>query len=421
MYYLDAQTVSETTGQPQDVNRCTSRIGQTLHDMTLLFRFDVRFCRTLTLAEITVKKGLMFFVLLGCFWLASASCRKSPTAPSPARIDLSVEWQTASAQSQGIHAGQLQRAFDNARQINGLWSLLVVRNAKIVGEEYYAGNHADSLNHVRSVTKSVISALIGIALEKGLIKSVDQPIGDFLLPVVDSLEAQKSRITIRQLLTMTSGLQWHEIGGLEYSSWIRASDHLKYVLQKPLVATPGQQFNYNSGAVHVLSVILTQASGMSTQAFADQVLFAPLGITERRWQQLSGGYFNGGAGLQLRPRDMAKLGWLMLQNGFSGTQDVVPSAWVSQTLQVQQNLGFSFGGLRRTHYGFLWWLDHGYAREVWLAWGYGGQFVYCVPALNLVVVTTADWRLSDEATDVNEKAILNLIANDIVPAVKIVL
>lgn len=296
-----------------------------------------------------------------------------------------------------------------------------MRNAKIVAEEYYAGADANTIRHVRSVTKSVMSALIGIAIERGVIKSVEQTLADFLPPVVGNLDEQKGKISIRHLLTMTGGFEWREIGGPEYNDWIRSSDHIDYVLQKPLVAAPGQQFNYNSGAVHLLSVILTQAAGASTQDFADQYLFAPLGITERRWQQLSGNYYNGGAGLELRPRDMAKFGWLMLQKGFSASQEIVPSAWVAQSIQLQQRLEFSYGALRRTSYGLLWWIDQGYSREVWLAWGYGGQFIYCVPALNLVVVTATEWRLSEEEANASEKAILDVIANDIIPAVKIVL
>jgi CubicO group peptidase (beta-lactamase class C family) len=343
-------------------------------------------------------------------------CNKSPTEPSGEPIDLSGALQTASPVSQGIDAFQLATAYKQAQQTIGLRSLLVARNGKLVAEEYYNNYDRTQLNHVRSVTKSVISALIGIALDKGLIKSVDQTLADY--PISSSLDQQKRQISIRHLLTMTSGLQWNEISGPDYSNWISSGDQIEYVLQKPLVATPGQQFTYNSGAVHLLSVLLTKATGMNTLAFADEHLFDPLGITEKRWEQVSGGYYNGGAGLELHARDMVKLGLLFLQNGFSGKQPVVPAGWVAQSTQAQQRLGFVYSAMNNVNYGYLWWLDSGQSRPAFLAWGYGGQFIYCVPALNLVIVTTSQWQLSAADADQQEIANLNLIINYVVKAVK---
>ena len=351
---------------------------------------------------------LCLFQLIGC--------NKSPTAPSREQVDLSIALQTASPESQRIDASQLATAFTQARQTGGLRSLLVARNGRLVAEEYYGNYDVTRLNHVRSVTKSVISALIGIAIDKGFIKSVDQTLVDY--PVTGSLDQQKRQISIRHLLTMTSGLQWNEVNGPEYSTWISSGDQIEYVLQKPFVATPGQQFNYNSGAVHLLSVVLTKATGMNTLAFADAHLFGPLGIIEKRWQQVSGGYYNGGAGLELLARDMVKLGLLVLQNGFSGKQPIIPESWVAQSTQTQQRLGFAYSAMNNVNYGYLWWLDSGQSHPAFLAWGYGGQFIYCVPAFNLVIVTTSQWQLSATDADQQEIANLNLIINHVIKSVK---
>lgn len=348
--------------------------------------------------------------------LQLVGCNKSPTEPSGEPVDLSGALQTASPVSQGIDPLQLAVAFIQAQQTGGLRSLLVARNGKLVAEEYYGNYDASRLNHVRSVTKSVISALIGIAIDKGFIKSVDQTLADYHLS--GNLDQQKRQISIKHLLTMTSGLQWNEISGPEYSNWINSGNQIEYVLQKPLVATPGQQFTYNSGAVHILSVVLTKATGMNTLAFADENLFGPLGITEKRWEQVSGGYYNGGAGLEVHARDMVKLGLLFLQNGFSGNQPVVPAGWVAHSTQTQQQLGFTYSAMNNVNYGYLWWLDSGQSRAAFLAWGYGGQFIYCVPALNLVIVTTSQWQLSAADANKQEIANLNLIIDYVIKSVK---
>lgn len=358
------------------------------------------------------------WLCLGLCFLQITACNKSPVAPAVEPVDLSFDLQMASPESQGIDIVRLAAAYGKAQQVSGLRSLLVVRNAKLIAEAYYDNNDAEGLNHVRSVTKSVISTLIGIAIDKGFIQSTNQALAELLEPVVDVIDEQKGKITIAHLLTMSSGLEWNEVNGPEYGEWISAEDQIHYVLQKPLVAVPGQQFNYNSGAAHLLSVILTRATRMSTLDFADHYLFAPMGITNRRWQQVSGGYYNGGAGLELRARDMAKLGLLFLQKGISGKQEIVSSAWVAEATQMQQRLGFTFSALKNVHYGYLWWLEAGQKSLAFFAWGYGGQFVYCVPDLNLVVVTTSQWQRSAEQANAQEMAVLEVIVNYIVPAVK---
>ncbi len=296
----------------------------------------------------------------------------------------------------------------------GLKSLLVLHEGRLVLERYYDGNRADSLNHVRSVTKSVVALLIGIALDEGFLQSTDQTIADFLTGVAD-FDAEKGAITIAQLMTMNGGFEWHETDGPEYQLWMLAPNQIQYVLDKPLVTVPGRYFNYNSGGTHLLSAILTEATGMSTKAFAETYLFGPMGITELAWETDKQGYYNGGAGLQLRPRDAAALGLMIAQEGRYDGRRIVPAAWVREATVEQYRLDWQYGPLADVDYGYLFWLDEGQAENVTLAWGYGGQFLYSVPVLDLLVVTTAAWAVSPAQKETQELAILDLIAGRIVP------
>ena len=314
---------------------------------------------------------------------------------------------------------QLTEAFTEAEQIEGLLSLAVMQDGQIRAEEYFGEGGSETLFHVRSVTKSVMALLIGIAVEEEFIDNIDMPLVTFLDEgTAERLNETKRTITLRHLLTMTSGIEWHETGGPEFGQWSQSAHQVNYVLDKPLAATPGTRFNYNSGAVHLLSAVLTRATRMTTLAFADQYLFGPLGITRRAWDQDQQSLYNGGAGLQLRTQDMLKIGQLMLDDGQFEGQQVVPRTWVQQTHQELQGLGFSYGSLPDVGYGFLWWLDRQTTVRAYFGWGWGGQFIYVMPEKNLTVTATATWQLSGTSANAQEETILNLIVDEIVPAVE---
>ena len=369
-----------------------------------------------------MRKKMSFFtfkLLLLCalfFWSAcSNDSAENPTAPGGDPADgLAV----GTPASQNIDEALLASAYQQARQQNGLRSLLVARNGVLVAEEYFGGYNRNRLNHVRSVTKSVVATLIGIAIREGFLQNTNQTLSEFLQPYSENRDGTKGQIAIEHLLTMTSGFSWNETNGNEYGSWITSGDQIDYVIDKPLVAAPGQQFTYNSGTSHLLSAILTQATRMSTKAFAEKYLFAPLGITDVAWDQVSDGIYNGGAGLQLTARDMVKFGFLYLQNGVSGGEQIVPAEWITRAWQQKQTLGFAYGPLKSVHYGYLWWMEKGGAHDAFFAWGYGGQFVFCVPDLNLVVTTTSQWQLSAADASAQERANMDLIVNKVLPAVR---
>lgn len=361
--------------------------------------------------------------------LLVAACVDSPTdttpfvdtdvPPAALPLDLTDPWVLASPASQAMDADLLARAALEAADISRVRSLLVVRNGRLVLEQYYRGNHADSLNDVRSVTKSVMSALVGIALQEGDLSSVDQTLGDFLGPELEGLDPGKAEISIGDLLTMTTGLEWPENSGSRsaYNDWIRSGDWVGYVLGQRLVDPPGSRFNYNSGAIHLLGIVLERATGQRLPEYADAHLFGPVGIDRVRWEAFSDGTVNGGAGIDLRPRDLARLGQLFLQDGSDGVGQRVPRAWVQTASRPAFSWEASYGTLTALSYGFLWWTS-AERPEAFFAWGYGGQFVYVVPSLQLVVVTTTEWRgLSAEGgPDALTQSLLELVVEEIVPA-----
>ena len=264
--------------------------------------------------------------------LAVGSCSDGLTAvPPEGAIDLAAPWVVTNPDLVGLDGNELFVAGELAGRIERMRSLLVIRGGRVAYERYYGGWTADTVADVRSVTKSVVSTLVGIAIGQGHIDGLDQPITDFLRSPEFDVELNHAFINIGHLLTMTSGLSWAEGGVDEYNNWVESGDHVDYVLSRPFDAQPGQSFVYNSAAVHVLGVVLEKATGMSLPQYADQVLFGPLGIGEREWESLAGGYVNGSAGLALRSRDLARFGQLFLQEGWSGQESILPVRWAAAT------------------------------------------------------------------------------------------
>ncbi len=262
-------------------------------------------------------------------------------------------------------------------------SILVVRHGYLVLERYYGGYTRNVAHAVQSVTKSVTSALIGIALDTGALASLDQPVVAFFPEyVTPALDPRKREITIRHLLTMTSGLQWEEADPTTRTGavqrWRESSNQVKYVLELPLAQPPGTAFNYNSAGSHLLSAILTKATGMRTLEFANRQLFDPLGI-EVLWAMDQQGINYGGFGLLMQPVDMAKFGYLYLQRGFWDGKQLVPEAWVKESTRAQLPDGLLTG---EATYGYHWWVLEQSRPPAFRATGLGGQYLCVMPDLD---------------------------------------
>ena len=317
----------------------------------------------------------------------------------------------------GIDPAALAHVYAQAEGIPGLQSLLVPRHGILVAEEYFHGFERDSLHDVRSVTKSVVSILTGIALEEGHIGSIDQTLGELLPAFVPTLPVEKSRISVRDLLMMSSGLDWHELdGGSSYGEWWASDDMLQFILDLPVVHEPGERFIYNTGASHLLSVILTEATGQSTLEFARQHLFSPLEVGEVDWLMLPDGYFAGGMGMRVSARTMMRIGQMFLEGGVYGGTRIVPADWVtrSTTAHLSTDGVMPFG----PEYGYLWWIGRSAGREFYFANGYGGQFILVHPDLDLVVVASSRWRGMDRQSAGSQwYRVISLIVDGVLPTV----
>ncbi|HLA78508.1 MAG TPA: serine hydrolase [Vicinamibacteria bacterium] len=293
--------------------------------------------------------------------------------------------------------------------------LVVARGGPTVFEDCYGVARADAPDDVRSVTKSVTSLLVGLALDEGFLPGVDSAMGPWLQPVATTIADDRARITIRQLLIMTSGFDWYEGGDYAlFNEWLRAPSQVDFLLARPLAFPPGSHYTYNTAASHLLSIVIQQATGQRLDAWARSRLFAPLGIGERRWLTDAQGFCHGGIGLYLSPRDMLALGTLVLDHGRRGGVRVVGEAWLSESLAPQVPLAsYTFA----SGYGYLWWRGRAHGLDYVYANGYGGQFIVVVPEVRLVAVATCQWRDNANASS-NWSRIMDAIVNQLLPSVR---
>ncbi len=305
---------------------------------------------------------------------------------------------------------ELEEIFEKARKTNNLRSLLVSRNGELIAEEYFDRFPSDSLEHVRSVTKSVMATLIGIAIGKGIIGGVDDSIVKYL-----GKDAKgKEGVTIKHLMAMTSGIAWREVmGDMEIDEWINSKSPLKYVLDKPIENPPGTSWEYSTGIIHLLSVILSEASGMSTLEFANKHLFQPLGIEKVKWQLLNDGHYHGGSRLQLKPRDMIKFGLLYLNGGMFDGKRIVSKAFIKDATSQQEPEGF-FGS--QEGYGYGWWVGGDENVRGFMAQGYGGQTILVVPDHEIVIATTYKWKVSNQMAADQQQEALNVVGAGVLKA-----
>jgi CubicO group peptidase (beta-lactamase class C family) len=295
---------------------------------------------------------------------------------------------------------RLEAAMEAAKKQNlTLHGVLVIRHGYIVFEKYFAPYDAISSHSLFSCTKSFVSALVGIAIDKGYITDVNRQVLSFFPQnSFADPDPSKQAITIENLLTMSSGLNWLEADETYDKMYSSSRDWVKFVLDLPMAVRPGLMFNYSSGCSHLLSAIIQKTSGMNTYDFARATLFGPLGIKDPSWERDPSGIPIGGWGLSLSPRDMAKLGYLYLHEGKWEGKQIVPAHWVRSSTQPRIKAD---GGWQ---YGYQWWVDQ--SLSFFAAIGRYGQSIFVVPSLDLVVVFTAHLDSNDPETDLLKKFII---------------
>jgi CubicO group peptidase (beta-lactamase class C family) len=278
----------------------------------------------------------------------------------------------------------LSQALQRAAELPRLRGILVSQGGEIVLERYVGSAGADRTTNIKSASKSVLSALVGIAIAEGHIRGIDQPISDFFPTYFarPDVDPRKRQITVGNLLSMQSGLESTSFN--EYGAWVGSSNWVTAALEQPMVDAPGGRMLYSTGSTHLLSAILTRATGRSTWQYANEKLAEPLGFRIRPWQRDPQGIFFGGNDMYLTPRQMLAFGRLWLNGGLHGDRQVVPAAWVQESVRRHTTSPFNGHG-----YGLGWWTRESGGRGVHFAWGYGGQYVFVVPELDLVAVFTS--------------------------------
>jgi CubicO group peptidase (beta-lactamase class C family) len=358
--------------------------------------------------EMRCKLGIAFILIA-----LLAGCAPASSTPASPVYWPTSGWRSATPEEQGMDSAKLADMVEHIQQEKlDLNSLLIVRNGYLVSELYVYPYSENQVHFVASVTKSVTGALVGIAIQQGSIQDANQPLFT-LLPDqgVANLDEQKEAITLEDLLTMTSGLDCHENPAPGEAFMQTSPNWVQFMLDLPMAAQPGTTFNYCTGAVELISAILQQATGMSAREFANRNLFAPLGIgpiSEAQWPSDPQGVTIGGYGLALTPRDMAKFGYLFLNQGQWDGQTVVPADWVAASTTSHANLGSD------KEYGYLWWTDP--QGKWYAALGLAGQHIFVYPAENLVVVFTSDLPIN--APDSDLTPLKELLDQYILPAIR---
>jgi CubicO group peptidase (beta-lactamase class C family) len=298
-------------------------------------------------------------------------------------------WREADPAGRGVDPALLEEA---ARRVEAetplLSSLLVARGGDLVFERYWNGQDAGTPLHVWSVTKSVTSLAVGVAVADGALR-LDQTLGD-LIPgrIPSDTDPRAATVTVEQLLTMASGWAWD--ARTDYARLEEGPDWAAKTLALPVVCEPGACFEYNSGNAHLLSVAVQTATGRPLADLVQERLFDPMGIARPAWRSSPQGETAGGFGLELAPRDLAKVGLLALRRGAWDGRQLVAADWIDAATTARRDGTGALSGanLGNAAYGYLWWVTEVAGEPAFFALGYGEEVVYVVPGRDLVVVAT---------------------------------
>lgn len=353
--------------------------------------------------------GAVFVAL----WPLSSSAQDRRCGVPASGID---DWPIATQAEAGFDPRKLCVVIDELDRLDAnVHGVVVVRHGSLVFEHYRAGRderwgtdqgrveHGPDVKHdLRSVSKSVTSLLVGIALDRKIIRDVDQPVFSYFPDMAVLRTREKDRITLSHLLTMASGLAWDETRPYDREAnderrMIFSTDPYRFTLGKPVAAKAGAKWNYSGGDTQLLAGVLQRSSGTFIADFAKEALFAPLGIRDFEWLKMPGnGEAAADSGVRLRPRDMARLGELVLRRGQWNGRQIVSETWITESTRTHMA---HFDSYPSIGYGYQWWTDYvdkDGRRSSWIsAQGLGGQRIYIHPGLDLVVVITAGLYADD--------------------------
>ncbi len=330
-----------------------------------------------------------------------------------AQVETSSPWPMASLTDLGFDPGLGDRIISQLPKFPAVTGVCVIRRGVLAFEHYRGGHDADTLVNTRSVTKSITSTIAGIALHRGDLASIDLTLGE-LIPdrIPPDADPGTAGITLRSVLSMTSGLRWD--GNGDWGSLLASEDWIANTLRQPIVAPQGERFVYNTGGSHLIGVVIAAVTGRPLEEYAEEHLFSPLGIRPGDWMRSPQGEVNGGAGLELLPRDCAKLGQLLLQQGRWEDEQLLDPAYAHAATTFQSPGESVTGGSIGVAYGFQWWITNDTGYEAFFALGYGGQYIYVVPSLELAVVVAAGFGEGEQPVLTSHRPIPERI---VIPAI----
>ncbi|MFC1724252.1 serine hydrolase [candidate division KSB1 bacterium] len=335
-------------------------------------------------------------------------------------------WETSTLEENNVDSTLIYQVMNDVTpDWDFLYSILIIRNGKLIFEEYFNGQDRDAANDIASATKSFTSTLIGIALKEGYLSGLDGKMLDYFPEfVTQNTDPRKLDITLRQLIKMRAGYPW-DGNEILFPGIYSSSNWIEYMINIPLERDPGTGWDYSSGSTHIMSAILTKVTGMSTRDFAQTYLFGPVGIDIRYWPQDPQGYYFGHADIWMTPRNMAKLGYLYLQDGIINGERILPENWVQEATEFYSVMPYGDGIIfRRWGYGYFWWLWNVRGKKVFFAQGQGGQFILVIPELNAVIVLTAKTQvisnsnLNLEVAEEQQNKLYLLLANQLIFSLK---
>jgi CubicO group peptidase (beta-lactamase class C family) len=301
----------------------------------------------------------------------------------------------------------IEQVFEQAESISSLRSILIQQDGQLLGEVYFRNASASHPYNIKSASKSIITLLTGIAVDQNHI-SLDETLADYFPEYFEANpDPQKEAITIRELLSMQAGLETTSFQN--YGRWVISDNWAEFQLDQPLEEKPGGKMVYSTGISHLLSVIITKATETSTRSFANEHLFGPMNITVGGWDRDPQGYYMGGNNLAMTPRDLLKIGQMMLNEGSWKGERIVSKEWVEDSFRTYTRSNFN-----PYDYGYMWWNRPVGVYQVYFAWGFGGQYIFMIPELNATVVITSTLNGANQRRTYKEP-IFDLLEEQVLP------
>ena len=331
-----------------------------------------------------IKTYPFLLIITTCVWFVF-SCSLFP--PEGIYIE-PFNWEISSPEKQGLNSSELGIAVDELQELEDIHSILVIRNGYLLLEEYFNDYNAYQGFEIRSITKSFLSALIGIAIDKGFIKNLDVKLLDFFPEyVTNDIDERKYDITLRHLLLMQAGFPGDKSS---YYDNIDSYNLVESFLKVPLVQEPGEQVIYSTAAAHLVSAILSKSTGLNAWEFAKEFLHPQLGIDLINWDMDFQQNSIGGTGITCTSRDLARFGYLYMEEGFIDGTQIMPKEWIEMTFSDELIKNRSWGPISKLGIQYYWWSGKFGSYSFMMASGYGGQFIIYFPEQELLIVTTGD-------------------------------